>query len=87
MIARMNSDPRENNNNNNNNYSKLPSKRNQDWEKVKVETENLNKLLENIPTDNITELNGLIYAGSKLDSVKIGIPQGTRTEIQNLDGK
>ena len=63
----------------------LLSLRNEDWNKVKVETKKVNELLKNIPTDNITELNELIYAGVKLVSDKIGI--GIRPEIQNLDGK
>ena len=53
----------------------LPSLRNQDWKKVQVETEKVNKLLKYIPTDNITELNELIYAGAKLVSDKIETPQ------------
>ena len=45
------------------------------------------KFLPNIPKDNITELNELIHAGAKLVCDKIGIPQETGTEIQNLNGK
>ena len=41
----------------------LPSLRNQDWKKVKIETEKVNKLLANFQTGNITELNELIYPG------------------------
>ena len=37
---------------------------------VKSETEKVNDLLTNIPTNDITELNDLIYAGAKLDSEK-----------------
>ena len=48
---------------------------NQDWEKVKVETGGVKKLLINIPTNNITELNELIYARAKLTSDKINVPQ------------
>ena len=33
------------------------------------------KLLQNIPTDNITELNELNYAGANLASDKIGVPK------------
>ena len=40
----------------------LPPLRNQDWKKFKVDTESVNKLLPNIPTDDITELKKLIYA-------------------------
>ena len=53
----------------------LLSLRNQDYKKVKVENEKVNKSLLNIPTDNITELNELIYAGAKLACNKIGVPQ------------
>ena len=35
----------------------LPSLRNQNWKKVMVKTEKVNKLLKYIPTDNITEMN------------------------------
>ena len=35
-------------------------------EKVKVKTEKKNKLLTNIPTGNIIELNDLIYEGAQL---------------------
>ena len=52
----------------------LPSLRNQNWKKVKEETEKVNKLLPNIPTDNITELKQLIYAGAKLVCDKIDDP-------------
>ena len=31
-----------------------------DWKNVKVETERVSKVLQYIPTDNITELNELI---------------------------
>ena len=41
--------------------------------KFKVETENINELLINIPTSNITELDKLIYTGANLVSDKIGI--------------
>ena len=47
--------------------------RNQVQKKYKVETENIDKLLPNITTDNITELIQLIYAGMKLARDKIGV--------------
>ena len=54
----------------------LPSPRNQDWKKdVMVGTEKINKLLENFPMDNITELNNLIYTEAILVSDKTGIPR------------
>ena len=49
------------------------SLRNQDWRTVKSETENVNDLLTNIPTNDVTELHDLIYAGAKLVCEKIGI--------------
>ena len=52
-------------------------------EKVKVRTEKINKLLKNIPMDNLTKWSNLCR--SKID--KIGIFYGTQYEIQNLDGK
>ena len=60
----------------------LPSLRNQVWKKVKEETDKINRLLKYIPTDNITELNELIYAGGKQVCDKIGIPQ--KNENRNL---
>ena len=44
----------------------LPSPRNQDWKKCKVEIEKVNKFLPNIPTGNITGLNKQIYVGENL---------------------
>ena len=52
-----------------------PFLRYQDWKKVKVETEKVNKLLPNIPACNITKLNKLIYARVKLACNKIGVLQ------------
>ena len=52
----------------------LPSLRDIEWRTVKTETEKINQLLTYISTNNITELNELIYAGAKLVCVKIGIP-------------
>ena len=51
----------------------LPSLRNQDWRTIKFETEKVNDLLTNIPTNEITELDDLIYAGAKLVCEKIGV--------------
>ena len=36
------------------------------WKKIKVETVRVNILFKPIPTDNITEINGVIYARAKL---------------------
>ena len=51
----------------------LPFLRNEDWKKIKEQSEKVNKLLQYIPTDNITKLNELIYAGANLVNNKIGI--------------
>ena len=44
------------------------------WRTVKTETNKINQVLTFISTDNISELNELIYAGTKLIYGKIGIP-------------
>ena len=49
----------------------LPSLRNQDWKIAKAESE---KKLTIISTNNITEINELIYAGTKSYRDKIDIP-------------
>ena len=54
--------------------STLPFFRYQNKNKVKIETEEENKLLPNIPTDNITEQNDLIHARAKLIIDKIDVP-------------
>ena len=56
----------------------LPSLRNQNWKKVKVETQKVNKLLQHILTENIAKQNELIYAGSKLFSDKTDMLQRNR---------
>ena len=40
----------------------LPSLRNIEWKTLKIETNKINHILPYIPTNNITELNELIYA-------------------------
>ena len=54
--------------------TKLPSHRNQDWKKVKIEIKKVNKLFTNSPTESITELNELIYTEVKLVCGKINVP-------------
>ena len=44
---------------------------------VTAETEKINNLLANIPTNNTTELNDLIFAGVKLIRGNIGDPHVT----------
>ena len=51
----------------------LPS-RNIEWRIVKAETNKVNQVLTYISTNNITELNELIYVGVKLVCGKLGIP-------------
>ena len=55
----------------------MPSLGNRDWRIVKSETEKVNDFLTNIPTNDITELNDLIYAGAKLVCEKIEVPLKT----------
>ncbi len=57
----------------------LPSLKNQDCRMVKSQTKKVKDLLTNIPTDDITELNDLIYAGAKF-------PRRSLTESQNPGG-
>ena len=46
-----------------------------------METNKINQVLPFISTNNITELNELIYAGAKLICEKIGIPsESTKTK-------
>ena len=52
----------------------LQSLRNIEWRSLKIETNKINHVLPYISTNNITELNELIYAEAKLVGEKIGIP-------------
>ena len=54
--------------------TKLPSLRNIEWKTLKTENNKINQILPYISTNNITDLNELIYAGTKLMCEKIGIP-------------
>ena len=58
----------------------LPSLRNIKWRIIKAETIKVNQVLTCISTNNITELNELIYAGAKLVCKKIGIPSKSTKE-------
>ena len=64
-------------------YSILRSLKNSVKKEVMIETEKINNLLPNISTDNITELNELINAGSKLTRDKNGIPLRMRISYRN----
>ena len=74
----------------------LPSLRNIEWRIVMAETNKVNQVLTCISTNNITELNELIYAGSKLVGEKIGIRSkimkekskpGWKFRLETLDKK
>ena len=60
----------------------LPSLRNIEWKALKRETNKINHILPYIPTNNITELNELIYAGAKLVCENIGIPSKSTKKQQ-----
>ena len=60
----------------------LPSLRNIEWKTFKRETNKINRILPYIPTNNITELNELIYAGAKLVCENIGIPSKSTKKQQ-----
>ena len=51
----------------------LPSLSNIEWKTLKIETNKINHILPYIPTNNVTELNELIYAEPKLVCKNIGI--------------
>ena len=51
----------------------MPSLRNQDWRIFKPEIEKVNDLLTNIPTNDFTELNDLLYVEAKLICEKIRV--------------
>ena len=68
----------------------LPSLRNIEWRTLKTETNKINQIIPYISTNNINELNDLIYAGAKLVCEKIGVPpppKKARRNHQNQDGK
>ena len=52
----------------------LPSIRNIERRTLKTETNKINQIIPYISTNNITELNDLIYAGEKLVCEKNGVP-------------
>ena len=58
----------------------LPSLRNIEWRIVKAETNKVNQVHTYIPTNNITDLNEVIYAGAKLVCKNIGIPSKNMKE-------
>ena len=58
----------------------LPPLRNIEWRTVKAKTKKVNQVLTYISTNNITELNELIYAGVTLVCEKNGIPSKSTKE-------
>ena len=52
----------------------LTSLRNIEWRRLKTETNKINQIIPYISTNNITDLNDLIYAGAELVCEKIGVP-------------
>ena len=52
----------------------LPLLRNIEWRTLKTDTNKINQILPYLSTNNITEINELIYAGTKLVCDKIEIP-------------
>ena len=65
----------------------LPSLRNVEWRTVKTETNKINQVLLCISTNNITELNELIYAGAKLVCENFRIPsKSTKRKIKTKRG-
>ena len=65
----------------------LPSLRNKEWRTIKTETNKINQVLHYITTNNITELNELIYAGTKLLYGKIGISSKSTKKTSNAEKK
>ena len=63
----------------------LPSLANIEWKTLKTETNKINHMLPYISTNNIAELNDLIYAGAKLACEKIGVPEKS-TKKQSKPG-
>ena len=59
-----------------------PTLRNIEWKALKIETNKINRILPYIPTNNITELNELIYAGANLVCENIGIPSKSTKKQQ-----
>ena len=65
----------------------LPSLRNIEWKTLKIETNKINHILPYIPTNNITELNELLYAGANLFVRILASPQKARRNSKKRDGK
>ena len=60
----------------------LPSLRNIEWKTLTIETNKINHILPYIPTNNITELDELLYAEAKLVCENIGIPSKSTKKQQ-----
>ena len=67
---------------------RLPSLRYIEWRTVKTEPNKINQVLPYMSTNNITELNELIYAGGKLVCEKIGISSNSmKNQTQDKQAK
>ena len=64
----------------------LPSFSIHEWRTVKLKTGKINDLLTNIPTNNIKELNDLIYAGAKLVCRNVGSAKDHKQKVKSLMG-
>ena len=69
------------------NSEKTTSLRNIEWRTVKTEMNRMNQVLPYISTNNITELNELIYTGAKLVGGKIEISSKSTKKNQKYNGK
>ena len=66
----------------------LSSLRNIEWRTLKTETNRINQMLPCISTNNISELNDLIYVGAKSECEKIGVPsKSTKKQDGKFDWK
>ena len=71
----------------NNENITLPSLRNIEWKIVRAKTNKVNQVLAYTSTNDITELNELIYIGAKLVCEKIGIPSKSLEEKSKPGGE
>ena len=63
----------------------LPSLRNIEWRTLKTETNRINQMLPYISTNSISELNDLIYAGTRLVCEKIRVPLKSTNKQSKLE--
>ena len=63
----------------------LPSLRNIEWRTIKTEANKINQVLPYISTNKLTELNEIIYAGTKLVCEKNGLTSKSTKEKSKLE--